>query len=96
MKVGFTGTRKGLSEHQMELLRQFFRENEILEFHHGDSIGADTQAHQIYLEMHPGKKVFLHPTSKDRGWTSPKKLDRFLAHKKETKNEKSKEISRRI
>ena len=29
MKVGFTGTRKGLSEHQMELLRQFFKENEI-------------------------------------------------------------------
>ena len=74
MKVGFTGTRKGLSEHQMELLHQFFKENEIVEFHHGDSIGADSQAHQIYLAVHPGKKVFLHPTTKDRGFNKAENL----------------------
>jgi hypothetical protein len=70
----FYGNKKGFERTPDKLLQQFFKENEIIEFHHGDSIGADSQAHQIYLAVHPGKKVFLHPTTKDRGFNKAENL----------------------
>jgi hypothetical protein len=44
MKVGFTGTRAGLSMHQDEQFKRWMRANTPDEFHHGECSGADEQA----------------------------------------------------
>lgn len=67
--LGFTGTRQGLSPPQSAALEQIFQQfildaNE-LEFHHGDCIGADEQAHAIAIKYkartigHPPIKTSL-------------------------------------
>lgn len=70
MKVGFTGTRKGMSKCQKkELLDRLLFLNPI-EFHHGDCLGADAEAHSIVREHFPATKIIIHPPSnpKDRAF----------------------------
>lgn len=49
MRVGFTGTRKGMTLTQwmtvQDIMDQLFEENVVNEWHDGDCIGADDQAH---------------------------------------------------
>lgn len=65
-KLGFTGTRKGMSKCQQAIIIDILREEGITEFHHGDCVGADKQFHDIvvkhnrfpyndvsYLHVHP-------------------------------------------
>ena len=66
MKVGFTGTRKGLTDKQKELLTEFFKNNIITELHHGDAPGSDTEAHVIFLSIYPNAKVVLYPSDLER------------------------------
>lgn len=61
MKVGFTGTQIGMSEAQK---LQFVQDLLLLnptEFHHGDCVGADADAHDIVREFFPGCKIVSHP-----------------------------------
>jgi hypothetical protein len=67
LHVGFTGTRDGMSYEQKQSLKEFLQgtaksanfDNTQVKFHHGDCIGADTEAHEIayqlgwFLEIHP-------------------------------------------
>lgn len=61
MKIGFTGTRQGMSKNQTKNLVQFLvsNKNKIKEFHHGDCIGSDTQAHTIAENL--GLQIHIHP-----------------------------------
>lgn len=68
MKLGFTGTQDGMTEEQDAALGDFlvklrkinlYRSGEAIEFHHGDCIGADEQAHQIAYTL--GFEIFIHP-----------------------------------
>jgi hypothetical protein len=69
-KVGFTGTRGGMSEAQKAAVGLLL--NTVLsddpgsgsEFHHGDCIGADADAHRIARER--GMRIVLHPPSVDK------------------------------
>lgn len=49
INLGFTGTREGMSPQQLGALGQWLGVYlpDIAEFHHGDCIGADMQAHDI-------------------------------------------------
>lgn len=48
VKVGFTGTREGLTPAQSVALHAFLAEFDgPAEFHHGDCLGADADAHHV-------------------------------------------------
>jgi hypothetical protein len=67
MKIGFTGTRKGMTLSQKEAVTHILKlhkasalqKMERYEFHHGGCVGADTQAHDIAWDL--GYYIVLHP-----------------------------------
>lgn len=61
VKVGFTGTRNGLSYNQKNALYEFFSTNKVEELHHGDCVGADSDVHQIIRKLYPKIKIVVHP-----------------------------------
>jgi len=73
MKIGFTGTREGMSKRQEGLFSRVISEYfyDMDEFHHGDCIGADAEAHQHihdcrrYDEDGHEVKIVIHPPLKD-------------------------------
>jgi hypothetical protein len=70
MKIGVTGTRKAPTQEQLDAVRKFLnaaqtycRENDdFLELHHGDCVGADAAVAAIAKEF--GIKTVSHPPSK--------------------------------
>lgn len=65
MKVGFTGSREGMSPHQKEQLVLKLQELNPTEFHHGDCVGADAESHDIVREFFPSVKIHIHPPKSD-------------------------------
>jgi hypothetical protein len=64
MIYGFTGTQIGMSPRQKIGLRAHLIVAEPgSEFHHGDCIGADEEAHYIALEL--GLRIVIHPPLND-------------------------------
>lgn len=62
MKIGFTGTRHGMTQSQSELVLDFlsaFKDHGEREFHHGCCIGADEQAAKIAKSL--GFIIHGHP-----------------------------------
>jgi len=61
MKVGFTGTQKGMTTLQYSMVTKILTmyEDQIEEIHHGDCIGADKDFHDIATMV--GIKSVLHP-----------------------------------
>jgi hypothetical protein len=59
-KVGFTGPREGMSDRQKKFLASFIRLSNPAEFHHGDCVGADAEAHDIMRENSDGD-IWIHP-----------------------------------
>lgn len=61
MKIGFTGTRFGISDNQYRELVKFLTDTDITELHHGDCIGADAQAHAFTRIRKPLCTIVVHP-----------------------------------
>ena len=76
--VAFTGTQRGMTEQQMSAFRRLLFLFEWNEFHHGDCIGADSEAHDVAQER--GMLVVIHPPSIEtkRAW-------RFVINTREPK-----------
>ena len=65
-KIGFKGTRHGMSVEQLDAFKAFIKAKESDEFHHGMCVGSDKQAHdfikseKIKIVGHPPKyKKFM-------------------------------------
>lgn len=61
MKAGFTGTQSGMTKQQERKFISLMNEMEPSELHHGDCIGSDLQANDIFNEMFPTKPIVVHP-----------------------------------
>jgi hypothetical protein len=59
MIIGFTGTRVGMTEKQKEKVKYFLDFYKATELHHGDCIGADSDAHSIARNLNV--PITIHP-----------------------------------
>jgi hypothetical protein len=78
MKVGFTGTRNGMSDLQKAKVNEFLVNNvfQIEEVAHGDCVGSDEQFHSMCYKL--GIKIVIHPPTnlRNRAYcTSPHILE---------------------
>jgi hypothetical protein len=64
MKIGFTGSREGMSNKQKEQFVLLLQDMGMTEFHHGDCEGADAEAHDIVREFFPDVRIVVHPPFK--------------------------------
>jgi hypothetical protein len=62
MKVGFTGTRKGMRPQQKKTFRDLLIELKPTMFIHGDCIGSDADAHKIAVDL--GIAITIYPPRK--------------------------------
>ena len=63
MIIGFTGTADGMSANQRGQLQEFLDRINCTEFHHGDCVGADAQAHDIAFAL--SIPIIIHPPIKE-------------------------------
>lgn len=64
MKLGFTGSREGMSEKQKHLFLEYILHHQIEEFHHGDCVGSDKEAFLI-MKKNKTCKIIGHPPIKN-------------------------------
>lgn len=72
MKIGFTGTQNGMTEKQKMKFARLILDLYPSEFHHGDCVGADAEAHRIvrFFDFHHQKppcqlRIIIHPPIND-------------------------------
>jgi hypothetical protein len=67
MVIGFTGTQAGMTQEQKNIFFIFLFTLDCREFHHGDCLGADYDAHNLsvfYFIQNKNKflgKIIIHP-----------------------------------
>ena len=61
LKIGFTGTRHGMTDEQLQEFKKFIENKNFDEFHHGMCVGSDEQAHLIIESKKPQAKIIGHP-----------------------------------
>lgn len=66
MILGFTGTQRGMTKEQQGAFENYVLSCGLHEFHHGDCIGADEQAHKIVRACWHGVRIVGHPPKEDR------------------------------
>lgn len=60
-KLGFSGTRSGMNSNQLFVFWDQFAVAKYSEFHHGDCVGADADAHKAFRLFEPQVKIIIHP-----------------------------------
>lgn len=59
--LGFTGTREGMQLAQFGAIRNLILGWDVLQFNHGDCMGADGEAHYLIREALPRCNIIIHP-----------------------------------
>lgn len=65
-RVGFTGTRKGMTDEQTTVFTTWITSMDPDEFHDGDCDGSDEEAHGIVRVYVPLCRMIGHPPNKDK------------------------------
>jgi hypothetical protein len=81
MRVGFTGTSRGMTEAQRLAVAAVLRGLTGVEAgHHGDCVGADAEFHALCAELHI--TVVIHPPAdpKKRAWCQGSRLEPEKPH----------------
>lgn len=68
MHLGITGTKKGMTEKQFDVIKEFVKESASLisVFHHGDCIGVDVQTALLIDHYLPDVWIMVHPPDKNK------------------------------
>ena len=76
MKIGFTGTRHGMTAAQKQGFASLVIQLQPTEFHHGSCLGADVEAAVIVRgEMVNKCKIVAHPGPDEDDWQEPSGVD---------------------
>jgi len=62
-KVGFTGTRVNITKEQTKAFKKLIKSFNMIEFHHGDCVGWDAEAHKTIKKMKLPHhvEIVIHP-----------------------------------
>lgn len=66
MKMGFSGSRHGMTQAQLDTLGALLVTRQPEEFHHGLCLGADAQAHELVRMLDMGAAIHGHPPEDGR------------------------------
>jgi hypothetical protein len=70
MKYGFTGTRQGMTPAQLGAFARLILDHDnqfnSIEFHHGDCIGSDAQAHHLVNAIASKPVIWIHPPTDEK------------------------------
>lgn len=77
INIGFTGTQKGMTRKQFQILDMLSEafssiKETLIIFHHGDCIGADFEAGELFY--HKKCKVYIHPPEDSKKRAFSKKM----------------------
>ena len=64
MKIGFTGNRHGMTENQKKQFNELIISLGGSEFHHGDCVGSDAEAHDMAFEQK--LRIVIHPPTANK------------------------------
>lgn len=66
MRLGFTGTKRGMTEVQKRVVSGFVQLFQPVQAHHGDCVGADSDFHDIIRDIVPNCLIVVHPPTEPR------------------------------
>lgn len=93
MKLGFTGTREGMTDDQKMEFTTILNKIKPSEFHHGDCVGADAEADRIVGAGNRNLIIYVYPpiTESSRAFCEGGFNDRII-HKTKPYLERNKDI----
>lgn len=66
MKIGFTGTRSGMSLPQKKTFKKLIENLNFEQFSHGDCVGADDDSAEIVFSLKGKDVIKIHPPINDK------------------------------
>lgn len=85
VRVGFTGTELGMTEHQKNTFKWLIQQIQPTYFSHGDCVGADDEAADIVDNLNLSTYIICHPPAKNKlraynnRWASLRPTKSYLA-----------------
>jgi hypothetical protein len=101
LRLGFTGTRDGMTAAQAKAFRALLDKLRPVEFHHGDCIGSDEDAHEIFHKWRRSESpavtgidpvIHVHPPDNDSKRARVKLYEGDVLHEEQSYHVRNKAI----